>query len=98
MFDLVLLRPASASALTLGQFACWYRPQKKEEEQSQHRDHEDVPVVTPADFPPLMEFTVLPIMMELTSGVVVKKMMRPVVLNWGPQDNNFSRLMLFQVV
>ena len=68
------------------------------EEHSQPRDHADVPVITPADFPPPMEFTVLPIKMELTNGVIVKKMVRPVVLNWGPQDNYFSRLMLFQVV
>ena len=93
-----LFRPSSAASLTLGQFACWYRPARKWEENRQSRRQEDVPVVSPVDLPPPADFSVLPMEMELASGSVVKKTMSPMVLDWGPGDDNFGRLMLFQVL
>ena len=91
------LRPLKAASLTLGQFACWYRPARKVEENRQTRQQEDVPVISPADLPPPPDFSVLPLEIKLSNGTTMKKMMSPMVLDWGPSDNDFSRVMLFQV-
>ena len=93
----LLSRPASARSLTLGQFACWYRPEEKKEGLRQSQDYDNVPVITPADLPPPAEFAVLPVRLELTSGYVMRRTRQPAVLNWGPGDSNFARLALFQV-
>ena len=92
-----LFRPLYAASLTLGQFVCWYRTVRKGEDDSQNRPQDDVPVISPADLPPPADFTVLPVEMELCNGTTVKKMRSPMVLDWGPGDTNFGRLMLFQV-
>ena len=93
----LLSRPASARSLTLGQFACWYRQEKRGEELAEIKDRNRVPVITPADLPPPAAFEVLPVRLELTSGYVMRRTRQPAVLNWGPGDSNFARLALFQV-
>ena len=86
------------SSMTLGQFAVWYRLCRTGDEKRQRIHHDPVKVLSPEDLPVPADAINLPTELRLESGFVLQKLTKPRILSWGPRNDNFGQLMLFQVL
>ena len=86
------------ASMTLGQFAVWYRPSEIGDEGRVRNHRSTVKVLSPHDLPVPDDCTNLPTELALENGSVMLKRRRPRLLDWGPQRDDFSQLMLFQVL
>ena len=95
------LRPLDLEPLSAAQFKLFYRLAKPGEEDREPHAGREVPVVTPADIPPLPHQKSvlqqkLPVLRPDGSTVVYKLVKKPRILTWSPQST-YSDLYMFKV-
>ena len=94
-------RPLDLEPLSAAQFKLFYRLAKPGEEDREPHTGREVPVVTPADTPPLPHQKLvlqqkLPVLRPDGSTVVYKLVKKPRILTWSPQST-YSDLYMFKV-
>ena len=91
------LRPVSLSFVVLLQFCMWYRVARPGREEEAIQEGPVVPIVTPRDTPAPPGQAILPAVVTLENGKVLRKMRCPVAVSWD-SESVFPMLAMLKVI